>query len=217
MADAPTTRSRRGRPAQISRELIVDTAISTGNLDTLTMRELAARLGVTHAALYRWVANRDQLFDLINEVMVERVLPAEGPRDHDWRPWLARLAWGMHDCFLALPGYATRVSRPHRHTVQSFERLRSSVVTAFTDAEVPPHLAEQSWYIFITSIVSWLAVQEHPLDLGDSTPASNCSSTRFSAAYPRKNRAPNDDRPRHLRAMAVRGRAGARFRPGSGG
>jgi len=170
MADAPTTRSRRGRPAQISRELIVDTAISTGNLDTLTMRELAARLGVTHAALYRWVKNRDQLLDLINEIMVERILPAEGPRDRDWRPWLAHLAWGMHDRFLALPGYATRISRPHRHTDQTFGRLRSSVITAFTDAGISPHLAEQSWYIFITSTVSWLAVQEHPLDLGDSTP-----------------------------------------------
>lgn len=170
MADTPTTRSRRGRPAQISRELIVDAAISTGNLDTLTMRELATRLGVTHAALYRWVKNRDQLSDLINEVMVERILPAEGPRGADWRPWLADLAWGMHDHFLALPGYATRLSRPHRHTTETFGRLRSSVTTAFTGAGVSPHLAEQSWYIFITSIVSWLAVQEHPLDLGDSTP-----------------------------------------------
>lgn len=140
MADAPTTRSRRGRPAQISRELIVDAAISAGNLDTLTMRELAARLGVTHAALYRWVKNRDQLFDTINEVMVERILPAQGPHDRDWRPWLAHLAWGMHDQFLALPGYATRISRPHRHTTQTFGRLRSSIITAFTAAGVP-----QTW------------------------------------------------------------------------
>ncbi|MDP9612522.1 MULTISPECIES: TetR/AcrR family transcriptional regulator [Streptomyces] len=170
MAHDPTTRSRRGRPARINRELIVDAAVSAGNLDTLTMRELAARLGVTHTALYRWVKNRDQLFDLINEAMVERVLPAEGPRDRDWRPWLARTAWAMHDQFLVLPGYATRLSRPHRHTTQAFERLRNAVITAFTDAGVSPHLAEQSWYIFITSTVSWLAVHEHPLDLGDSTP-----------------------------------------------
>lgn len=134
------------------------------------MRELAARLGVTHAALYRWVKNRDQLFDTINEVMVERILPAEGPQDRDWRPWLAHLAWGMHDQFLALPGYATRISRPHRHTTRTFGQLRSSIITAFTDAAVRPDLAEQSWYIFITSITSWLAVQEQPLDLGASAP-----------------------------------------------
>ncbi|MER7849881.1 TetR family transcriptional regulator [Kitasatospora sp. NPDC096077] len=170
MADTPTTPARRGRPARISREQIVDAAVAAGNLDTLTMRELATRLGVTHAALYRWVANRDQLLDLVNEVMVERVLPADGPHGQEWRPWLADLAWGMHDTFLALPGYATRLSRPHRHTDSALGRLRAAVIAAFTDAGVPPHLAEQSWYVFITSVVGWLAAQEHPHDLGDGSP-----------------------------------------------
>lgn len=169
MADAVTARQRPGRPAQISREQIVDAALSAGNLDTLTMRELAARLGVTHGALYRWVKNRDQLSDLINDVMVERILPPDDPSGRQWRPWLAAIAWAMHDKFLAVPGYATRTARPHRHS-QSFGRLRSEVVTAFTNAGVHPDLAEQSWYIFITSVVSWLAVQENPLNLGHATP-----------------------------------------------
>lgn len=170
MDEAATAPQRPGRPAQISRDRIVDAALAAGNLDLLTMRELAARLGVSHAALYRWVKNRDQLFDLVNDVMVERVLPTEAPRDRDWRPWLARVAWAMHDQFLAVPGYATRTSRPHRHGPEGFGRLRTQVIGAFTDSGTSPDLAEQSWYIFITSVVSWLAVQENPLDLGASAP-----------------------------------------------
>jgi AcrR family transcriptional regulator len=171
MADAATSRQRPGRPAQISRELIVDTALSSGNLETLTMRELAGRLGVSHSALYRWVTNRDQLFDLVSEVIIDRILPAQGPHDRAaWRPWLARVAWAMHDQFLAVPGYATRISRPHQHTAHSFGRLRSEVIGAFASSGVDPLMAEQSWYIFITSVVSWLAVQENPLDLGDNAP-----------------------------------------------
>jgi AcrR family transcriptional regulator len=134
------------------------------------MRELAARLEVTHGALYRWVKNRDQLFDLISDVMVERILPPDGPHGPAWRPWLAHVAWAMHDQFLAVPGYATRTSRPHRHNAQSFGRLRKEVITAFTNTGVHPDLAEQSWYIFITSVVSWLAAQENPLDLGHGAP-----------------------------------------------
>ncbi|MFE0024709.1 TetR/AcrR family transcriptional regulator [Amycolatopsis sp. NPDC059021] len=170
MTDAATTRQRPGRPAQISRERIVDAAIAAGNLDTLTMRALAARLGVTHGALYRWVKNRDQLFDLISEVVIERILPPEGPHGRSWRPWLTRVAWAMHDQFLAVPGYATRLSRPHRHNARSFGRVREEVITAFTNAGAEPGLAEQSWYIFITSVVGWLATQENPLDLGHSAP-----------------------------------------------
>jgi AcrR family transcriptional regulator len=170
MVDAEATRRRPGRPAQISREQIVDAALSAGNLDALTMRELAARLEVRHGALYRWVKNREELLDLISEVLVDRVLAAGPPDGGGWRPRLARLAWAMHDQFLAVPGYATHLSRPHRHGSHSFERVRTEVMSAFADAGVRPDMAEQSWYIFITSVVSWLAGQESPLDLGPSAP-----------------------------------------------
>lgn len=116
------------------------------------------------------MSSRDQLFDLINEVMIERVLPPARTAGQSWRPWLADVARGMHDTFLAVPGYATRVSRPHRHTPSAFGRLREEVVAAFADGGADPELAEQSWYIFITCVVSWLAVQENPLNLGESSP-----------------------------------------------
>jgi AcrR family transcriptional regulator len=169
MAIATGTRPQPGRPPQISREQIVDAALR-GNLDTLTMRELAARLGVTHGALYRWVRSSDDLFSMISEVMVDRILPAGKPNGGAWRPWLGRLAWAMHDEFLAVPGYATRVARPHRHNPESFGRLRAAVIEAFASAGVGPELAEQSWYIFGTSVVSWLAATEAPLDLGVPEP-----------------------------------------------
>jgi hypothetical protein len=76
----------------------------------------------------------------------------------------------MHDEFLAVPGYATRTARPHRHNPGSFGRLREGVVKAFTAAGVSPELAEQSWYIFGTSVVSWLGAQETSLELGDTAP-----------------------------------------------
>ncbi|GAA4517010.1 hypothetical protein GCM10023191_088770 [Actinoallomurus oryzae] len=162
-------RPRRGRPPQLSREQIVSAALAS-NLETLTLRELAARLGVTHGALYRWISNRDELMDMVSDVLVERILPADEPEEGQWRPWLRRLAWSMHDEFLAVPGYATRTARPHRHNAESFGRLRAGVIRAFTGAGVSPELAEQSWYIFGTSLVSWLAAQEQSLDLGDGRP-----------------------------------------------
>jgi AcrR family transcriptional regulator len=170
---APEPRPRPGRPAQLSREQIVQAVISAGDLETLTMRDLAARLSVSHAALYRWVKNRDELFKLVSDVMMERIVPADAPPpapDGDWRPRLARIAWAMHDEFLAVPGFATHTSRPHPHSAHSFGRLRDAVVAAFADGGVTPDLAEQSWYIFITTVVGWLAVQENPLELGVGTP-----------------------------------------------
>jgi len=164
-----SARPQPGRKPQISREQIVAAALR-GNLDTLTMRELASRLGVTHGALYRWVSSSEALFDMISEVMVARIVPDGEPDGSAWRPWLGRLAWAMHDEFLAVPGYATRVARPHRHNPESFGRLRAAITSAFTAAGVSPELAEQSWYIFGTSVVSWLAATEAPLGLGTAEP-----------------------------------------------
>lgn len=159
-----------GRPARISRERILEAAMSGGNLDTLTMRELAARLEVTHGALYRWVRNRDELIDLVSDLLVDRILPGDAPTARTWRVWLARLGWAMHDHFLAVPGYASHLARPHRHHAESFERLRAAIIGAFGAAGASPGLAEQSYYIFLTSVVSWLAVQEAPLRLGAAAP-----------------------------------------------
>lgn len=170
MTDSAGVRRPPGRPARISRDQIVDAVSSAENLDTLTMRELAGRLNVSHGALYRWVKNRDELFDLVSEVLVDRILSPGEPASPEWRPRLARIAWAMHDQFLALPGFATHLSRPHAHNAHSIGRLRRAVVTAFLDAGISADLAEQGWHIFITSIVGWLVFQESLLDLGPAVP-----------------------------------------------
>jgi AcrR family transcriptional regulator len=158
-----------GRPAQLSREQIVDAVRGVDNVDALTMRALAARLGVSHGALYRWVRNRDELFDLISAVVIERVLADDRP-GAAWRPRLAAIAWAMHDQFGAVPGYATHLARPHEHNAHSTARLHEVVVAAFARAGVDPELAEHSWYIFVTGVVSWLAFQEQSVGLGPATP-----------------------------------------------
>ncbi|MET7487191.1 TetR family transcriptional regulator [Streptomyces sp. NPDC005538] len=140
------------------------------DLATLTMRELATRLGVSHSALYRWVPDRDGLLDLISQVMVERILPPDTPTPETWRAWLARLAWAMHDEFLAVPGYAAYVARPHRHNPDSFGRLRERVVAAFVAAGAEPPEAEQSWYVFGLGVTQWLGTAETDLDLGTTRP-----------------------------------------------
>jgi len=160
---------RRGRPARLSRELIVAAALQ-GDLASLTMRELAARLDVSHSALYRWVADRDELLDLISEVMVERILPTSEPTPADWRDWLARLAWAMHDEFLAVPGYAAHVAAPHRHNARSFGLLRDRVIAAFRAGGAAPEMAVQSWYAFGLGVVQWLGAQQAGHDLGPATP-----------------------------------------------
>lgn len=158
-----------GRPPRLSRDLIVAAALES-DLSTLTMRELATRLDVSHSALYRWVADREALFHLVSDVMVERVLPDTTPTSKNWRKWLTVLAWAMHDEFLAVPGYAEHVARPHRHNPHSFGELHEAVVAAFRAAGATPELAEQSWHIFGMGVVQWLGAKQAQHDAGDVEP-----------------------------------------------
>ncbi|RAJ71271.1 TetR family transcriptional regulator [Streptomyces sp. Amel2xB2] len=164
-----TSTPKPGRPARLSREQIVETALGC-DLRTMTMRDLAERLGVSHSALYRWVRDRDQLLDLVSEVVVERILPEAEPTAGTWRQWLTDLAWGMHDQFLAVPGYAAHLATPHRHHAESFGRLRDRVVTAFELAGASRELAEQSWHIFGLGVVQWLGARQTGHDVGVDGP-----------------------------------------------
>ncbi|MFT3715697.1 MAG: TetR family transcriptional regulator [Gordonia sp. (in: high G+C Gram-positive bacteria)] len=158
-----------GRPARLSRDAIVAAALES-DLSTLTMRDLAARLGVSHAALYRWVPDRDGLFDLISVEMAQRILPQTEPTAGTWREWLRDLAWKMHDEFLVVPGFAAHVAAPHRHNPESFGRLRDQVRLAFRLAGASPEMAEQSWYVFGLSVVRWIGADHADYDLGDDLP-----------------------------------------------
>ncbi|WP_405413287.1 TetR/AcrR family transcriptional regulator [Streptomyces rubiginosohelvolus] len=147
---------RPGRPARLSRERIAEAALQ-GDVATLTMRELATRLGVSHSSLYRWVPDRDGVLDLVSEVMVERVLPEDEPDAGSWLDWLTRLAWAMHDEFLAVPGYAAHVAHPHRHHPESFGRLRGRAIAAFRAGGADAQQAEENWTVFGLGVVRWLA------------------------------------------------------------
>ena len=70
MSSEASPRSRRDRPAKpaLSREAIVDAALAIvreEGIDALTMRRLAQALDTGPASLYVYVANRDELWDLL--------------------------------------------------------------------------------------------------------------------------------------------------------
>ncbi|RSM81570.1 TetR/AcrR family transcriptional regulator [Kibdelosporangium aridum] len=103
------------RPS-LSLPLIVSTAIGLadeGGLDAVTMRGVGERLHATGMALYRHVANRDALVELmVDAVAAEYAYPE--PRPIGWRAALEAVAWQDWRSFFAHPWvlHATASSRP---------------------------------------------------------------------------------------------------------
>ena len=88
-----------GEPrTRLSRTRVLEAAIANadqGGFEALSMRRLADQLGVAPMALYRHVANKDDLIDgMVDVVFGEIDLPAAGA---DWRTAMRRRAVSLRD------------------------------------------------------------------------------------------------------------------------
>ena len=86
---------------RLGRERVLRAAIAqadAGGLDAVSMRKLADVLEFAPMALYRHVANKDDLIDgMVDVVFSEVELPAPGP---DWRTAMRRRAISLRDALL---------------------------------------------------------------------------------------------------------------------
>lgn len=98
------------RKRRLSLEAIVSCTlalIDEQGISSATMRSVAARLGVEAMSLYRYVQNRDQLFDQVVQRVVDELSADPDVRDRPvegWRDYLERLARGVR-----------RYARAHPH------------------------------------------------------------------------------------------------------
>jgi AcrR family transcriptional regulator len=100
--------ARVGRPAERSRAELTSVAIAVADrdgLDAVSMRRVAAELGTGPASLYRYVASRDDLLDLMAD-SVAAEFELTGPTG-DWLADLLDVGWQAREIMLRhrwLPG-----------------------------------------------------------------------------------------------------------------
>lgn len=97
-------RSARGPKPAHDRDKIAAAAVKladAGGLETVSMREIARHLGTGTASLYRYVSNKDELFDL----MVDQVMGMENPppATGKWRDDLRAIAYRTRAILLRHP------------------------------------------------------------------------------------------------------------------
>ncbi|MGO8884121.1 MAG: TetR/AcrR family transcriptional regulator [Streptosporangiaceae bacterium] len=110
MTQAQGGDGRRARPGRgLSLDRIVTAAlelVDEQGIGAASMRAVSARLGVRSMSLYRYVQDRDELFDEVVERIVNELGddPEVQPRPVDgWRPYLTGMAQGVRRYALAHP------------------------------------------------------------------------------------------------------------------
>jgi AcrR family transcriptional regulator len=92
----------------LTREVVVDLAVATadaGGLEAVSFRRLAADLGVTPMALYRYVAGKDELLGaMLDRIFEEFEFPADPQAD--WREQLREMGRAFRRLVVAHPALA---------------------------------------------------------------------------------------------------------------
>ena len=130
---AASPRSRRDRPAKpaLSREAIVDAGLAIvreEGIDALTMRRLAQALDTGPASLYVYVANRDELWQLLFDAAIGAVKtePTDPAR---WREQLHALAARIVDVMaVQYPGIA-KLAMAHIPSGDNALRISESMLS----------------------------------------------------------------------------------------
>ncbi len=132
-AEAAPPRSRRDRPAKsaLSREAIVDAALAIAReegIDALSMRRLAQALDTGPASLYVYVANRDELWELLFDAALATV-KTEPTDPKRWREQLHGLASRtVHMMAVEYPGMA-RLAMTHIPVGDNSLRVAESMLS----------------------------------------------------------------------------------------
>src|SRR5437660_95074 len=141
MEKVKATRGR-GRPRQIDRQRIVEAALELG-LENLTMRGVAARLGVHPSALNYHLSGRDELEEAVASAVLELSIGDAWapPAEADWREWVRAFAHELRRILRAqspLAQYFRFPPGPGLAGLEHFDRFLASLDAAGFDEETVP-------------------------------------------------------------------------------
>jgi len=156
------------RRARLSRDRVLQAAVALADeagLDGFSMRGLAQELGVVPMALYKHVANKDELLDgMVDIVFGGMDSPAAG---EDWRLALRRRALSARE---ALKRHSWAIGlMESRHPGPANLRHHNATMGCLRDAGFPFEMAVHAYSVQDAYIYGF-ALQEQ--DLGFETPQS---------------------------------------------
>ena len=149
---------RRGRLPRISRDRIVEAAYELG-IENLTMAAVAERLGVSHQSLYNWVQDRDEVIDLVSDLLIRRLEITVPADPAEWRDSLRSYANGLRRLAEEMRGFASAGLGRFR-TTEGFVQVNDDVLHVLTGVGFEPALAQRIYDTLNTSLLGWIAREE---------------------------------------------------------
>lgn len=163
-------RPRRGRPSSLTHEQIVLAVLRLAaeqRLEDVSMRMVAAELGVPVTTLYGYVPNRDEL----NGIVVDHILrdvPVPGPDEGPWHERIRKLERHARQALARHRGVSLRNGVRSREAT----RLAEGVVDILTSSGFEPDEATHAFVVLYTFMLGQVEVDaffDTPNSAGEPT------------------------------------------------
>ena len=159
---AAATPRRRGPKRSLTLDQVVDAALDVvdeGGPSALSVRAVAARLGVLPNALYTYVDSRAALErELVERVLAESDIDRLAARATDWRTRILGYALALRSTMLRHPAVALLIMTAPMDGPSALlvgERL----IEAFTAAGLEPADASRASYALMVQVLGFLALE----------------------------------------------------------
>jgi AcrR family transcriptional regulator len=165
-----TRPARQGRPPKVNRSEVVDAAVELADqegLEGVTIRAVAARLGVAPMTLYGHVAGADELVDLVVGATIAGAVAEQPPLPRDGRGALLAFAHGLRAMFLEHPAV---LDAYRRRPVQDATGLAvtATVVSALVAEGLDEEAAVSVYATVYAFVVGFVSLESRGVDVDRS-------------------------------------------------
>jgi AcrR family transcriptional regulator len=162
--------ARQGRPPKVNRQDVVDAAVGLADehgLEAVTIRAVAARLGVAPMTLYGHVAGADELVDLVVGATIAGAVAKQPKLDRDGRGALLGFAHGLRGLLLEHPAV---LDAYRRRPVQDPTGLAvtARVVSALIAEGMDEDVAISVYATVYAFVVGFVSLETRPVDIDRS-------------------------------------------------
>ena len=185
------TESLSTRREPLTRERVLRVAIDRadeGGAESLSMRPLAQELGVVPMALYKHVANKDELLDAMVDAVMGEVNDAVGRVTLDstaWQPTIRARILAAREVFLSHP-WAPGLMVSRTTMTPGFMRYYDDLVGLFLDSGYSIDLTHHALHALGSRALGF--TQELYDDSGEADAQGEALLEQMAAAYPNLTR-----------------------------
>jgi AcrR family transcriptional regulator len=143
-----TSNTRSTKQSPLNRERVIRAAVDAADrhgLEAVSMRNLAERLGVVPMALYKHVANKDELLDAMVDVIIAEIESPTAAGTTKWKPAVRRRILATRQVLLTHSWARTVIESRTTRTVTVLGHL-DSVARLFLDGGLSADLTHHSMH-----------------------------------------------------------------------